>query len=297
MHFRIIIAALVLAAAVVAVAPKATSRTAVSPILYLKVAGYRASVDLSPAGTLLNDECTTYCGFRFPPGTTVVKLTARPGLGSFVGWFQAFSGWTPPCVGNARTCYINLVGSVAVKAAFNPVSLSWRSNGGGTVEFRDGRPSCSGGECGLYNYDTVAHVIAHAYGGYAFTGWWRSPCSNESCAVRMNANVILTASFKCTEDVCQISQPITNPITVKVKVVGHGRVVGSHIDCPSDRCSRDIERGSLVSLGALPSSGAQFRGWTIKGVRCSTSYTRPRCTFPAFKDSQGTSPQFIAYFR
>ena len=136
MHSRLLIAALVLVGVVAAAAPQATSRTAGSPKIYLRIAGYRASVDLSPAGTLLNDACSTYCGFSFPPGTTTVRLTAHPAPGSsFVGWVQAFNGWTPSCTGNARTCYINLRTSVAIKAAFNPVSLSWHSSsGGGTVE-------------------------------------------------------------------------------------------------------------------------------------------------------------------
>src|SRR5512132_2364074 len=109
MRSRRLIAALAAVVAVGAAAPPAPSHNAVSPKLYLIVAGYRASVDMSPAGTLVRD-CGTYCTFAFPTGTTSVKLTARPARGTtFLGWTQAFSNWTPPCSGKASTCTINLV--------------------------------------------------------------------------------------------------------------------------------------------------------------------------------------------
>lgn len=295
MHSRLLIAALVLVGVVAAAAPQATSRTAGSPKIYLRIAGYRASVDLSPAGTLLNDACSTYCGFSFPPGTTTVRLTAHPAPGSsFVGWVQAFNGWTPPCTGNARTCYINLRTSVAIKAAFNPVSLSWHSSsGGGTVEFLDARPSC-GFACRLYDYDAGAHVVAHADEGYAFSSWSNACGSNPSCGVRMNGNGNLGANFRCTDVVCKIEEPITNPVTVRVQVSGHGRVLGSHFNCPAVRCSATVEFGTILSLAASPTSGSQFQGWYVRGPACATHASR--CTFPVFKDSRVKSPLLIAYF-
>src|SRR4051794_22582994 len=205
---------------------------AATPRIYLKVAGYRAAVDFSPPGTLVTSDCTTYCGFSFPLGTSLVTATARPAAGtSFVGWTQAFNGWTPPCTGNAPSCTINLASSVAVKAAFSPVSLSWHEpNGWGWVEFLGSQPAC-GDTCRLYPYDGVAHVLAHPNDGYAFDGWSGICTSGPACNPRTNTNGILTPRFHCTADACSIGQPYSDPTKVTVQVYGRGKVIGSRINC------------------------------------------------------------------
>ncbi|HEX6715345.1 MAG TPA: hypothetical protein VF066_18280 [Thermoleophilaceae bacterium] len=263
---------------------------AASPKLYLKVAGYRASVDVLPPGTLLND-CSAYCTFAFPPGTPQVTLTAQPGLGSsFVGWMQAFSNLPAACSGNFRVCTINLASSRAVKAAFSPVSLSWYElNGNGVVDFLDPGAPC-GPECRLYPYNAVADVHARADDGYAFASWYGTTCSGEFCGLRMNANRIVSAGFRCTGEVCQISEPISHPTTVNVQVSGSGRVTGPGIDCPGVSCTHEFRTGSTVSLAAI---GASFKGWSLRGVRCSAR--RSRCTFTA-SHTATISPTLIAYF-
>jgi Divergent InlB B-repeat domain len=294
MRSRTIIAALVAVVAVGAAAPQAPSRKAASPRLYLIVAGYRASVDMSPAGTLTK-ECGSYCSFVFPSRTTSVRLTARPASGTtFVGWRRAFSGWTPPCSGNAPTCTINLASSVAVKAAFNPVSLSVRTNGGGGVDFLDNRPSCES-DCRRYDYDTTAHLRAVPDTRFVFSSWRGCSSSSPTCAVRMDANRIVTAQFECPGPICSQTFPVSHPTRVKVQVVGHGRVLGSQFNCPKTTCTRDVERGSTISVQAKADFGSKFNGWTVVAVTCSKA--AERCTFPVFKDAKGNYPRLVAFFK
>jgi Divergent InlB B-repeat domain len=250
---------------------------------------------MSPAGTLVKD-CGTYCAFAFPTGTTSVRLTARPASGTtFLGWRQAFIRWSPPCVGTAPTCTIKLVSSVAVKAAFNPVSLSVRTSGGGDVAFLDTRPSC-GSDCRLYVYDTTAHLSASPDELDVFDSWRGCSSSGPTCAVRMDANRTVTAQFRCPGPICKQTFPITHPTTVKVQVVGHGRILGSQFNCPLVKCTRDnVERGTMISIQAKPDSGAQFGGWNTVAVTCS-KYAE-RCTFPVFKDAKGTYPKLVAVFK
>src|SRR5262245_31267762 len=234
-----IIAALVAVVAVGAAAPQATSRNTAVPKLYLVVAGYQASVDMSPAGTLMKD-CTTYCKFFFPKGTTSVRLTARPapGKSTFLGWTRASSNLTSPCSGKALTCTINLVSSVAVKAVFNPVPLSLRMDWGGDVTFLDNRPSCES-DCRLYSYKATAHLRANAANLFVFSGW--TGCGSTgptTCSVRMDVNRIVTAHFQCPGPTCNSGWPVNYPTTVQVLVAGHGRVLGSQFNCPG-KCLRD----------------------------------------------------------
>jgi hypothetical protein len=296
MRSRTLIAALAVAAVVIAAAPQAGSRQAASPRLYLVVAGYRASVGMSPSGSLIG-QCGAYCRFAFPTGTTSVTLTARPATGTtFLGWRQAFPSLPSPCSGTAPVCTVNLVSLVAVKAAFNPVSLSVRSSGGGFVTFLDNRPSCDF-DCRKYNYDTTAHLRATADERYVFNGWTGCSSAEPTCAVRMDANRIVTAQFRCPGPICSKQFPVTYPTKVTVEVVGHGSVLGPQLNCPKVNCTRkDFERGSTISLRAKPDAGALFGGW-IKLVAVTCSKQAERCTFAVFKDSAGKTPELRAYFK
>jgi Divergent InlB B-repeat domain/PASTA domain len=293
----------VLAAGVVGnAAPRAAADTAGSPRLYLKVAGYQASVDMSPPGTLLR-ECGTYCAFVFPRRAKSVILTARPAprtsfATSFAGWRPAFVGWASPCSGAALTCTVNLVSSAAVKAAFNPVSLSVRSSGEGGVTFLDARPWCDRRDsgCRLYDYDAIARVRAEADEGWAFSSW-SGGCGSAgpTCSVRMSDDRTLTAQFECTGtgDTCLTTIPLKLRVKVKVTVDGPGRVVGSQINCPTAQCSHVVDRGALLSLQARAGPGARFQSWAMTVGACAS----PSCTFRVFKDSNGDPPQIVAYFK
>jgi hypothetical protein len=205
-----------------------------------------------------------------------------------------FANWSPPCSGNGPTCTINLVSSVWVKAAFNPVSLSVRTDGGGDVEFLDNRPSC-GSYCRQYNYDSTAHVHATAGSEFEFSSWLGCTTpSGPTCAVRMDANRIVTARFDCPGPTCSQVFPVTHPIKVEVQIVGHGRVFGSRFNC-TQRCTRDVERGSTISVQAKADAGSRFAGWSMRAVTCS-SYAEG-CTFPVFKDATGHYPLLVASFK
>ena len=60
--------------------------------------------------------------------------------------------------------------------------------------------------------------------------------------------------------------PPEHELSVVTDGTGSGRVFGSGIDCGAS-CLRLYDRGSLVSLTAVPQSGSVFEGWS--GGGCS----------------------------
>ena len=257
--------------------------------LYVKSSGYYGAVELNPAGTQVG-ECTTYCKFAFPVGT-VVRLTAQRTYTSvsFVGWSQLFQNWTPPCGGTSTVCTVTMNQSLAVRAQFSPVALRLLAGDGGTAAMFDARWSC-GSNCGLYDYGAQARVRATELPGNAFVAW-SGGCAGigRGCRFRITDNRLLVAIFRCTEDVCSITQPVTTKVRFYVRVVGSGRVTGAGINC-SSTCYRDVGVADQLSLQAQGTP----RSWAGQGFRCAAG--SPRCTFRVTKGSSSSSPGLIVSF-
>jgi trimeric autotransporter adhesin len=116
---------------------------------------------------------------------------------------------------------------------------------------------------------TVVNLTASASVGYAFTGW-SGPCTGTgACAVTMNSNQSVTATF--TSELAQ---------TIAVTISGSGTVTSSPsgISCPGT-CSASFAYGTAVTLNESPSSRYIFAGW---GGACSST---GMCVIPATQAS------------
>jgi hypothetical protein len=103
----------------------------------------------------------------------------------------------------------------------------------------------------------------------------------------MSDNRVLGASFRCTADVCTITQPLTTKLNFWVKVIG-GSVSGS-LSC-SGSCVKTVGAGDQLTL---QSSSSRVQ-WLSRVFRCAGGATR--CTFKVGTNSTSYSPLLVVKF-
>ena len=167
-------------------------------------------------------------GGSYAPGTSVT-LTATPAA----GW--AFGGWSGGLSGSANPATLTVNANTTVNATFLPlytVSVTPTTGGSATL-------SPSGG---TYPSGTLLTVTAVPQAGYVFTGWSGALSGTRNPeSLLVDSNKTLAASF-------------APAYTVSVSTTGNGSVSLS----PS---GGSYPSGTLVTLTAVPGSGASFLGW------------------------------------
>jgi len=280
-----LVAAALLASLIVAGVARASGAS--TPILYLRIEGVGGAVDAKPTPTLLRD-CTSYCAYRFPTGTSSVTLLAHSYGGGFVGWGTFDPKYPSPCRGSSTSCTFQLGQSASLKAYFSPVMVVVHSGDGGTASVNG--QSCGDG-CGIFPYGAVAHLTAAADPGYNFHGW-SSMCSGSSCDYTVRVNHETTALFTCADtSACSATGPITTSVTLHVSVSGSGRLLGpGGINCTRSggTCVRSFDLGTQLWLRA---DSGKLLSWR-SNVACN-GYV---CQFPAVKTARGRDPSVTAYF-
>ncbi|MBS1884238.1 MAG: hypothetical protein JSS97_14930 [Actinobacteria bacterium] len=130
--------------------------------------------------------CGPTCQSEFFDETTVtLEEAAAPG--------SAFVEWTGACTGSLY-CHVTIAGAAEVGAVFaivqHSLTITKAGNGGGSI-------ACNGGACASsYPYGTTVTLTATPDSNSNFTGWSGSGCSGTgSCAITMNADAAVTASF------------------------------------------------------------------------------------------------------
>ena len=144
----------------------------------------------------------TRCSESFLSGTTLTLTTnAAP------GW--SFSGWTGACTGTG-TCVVTLDSDTTVGANFSQVvpkrtlsvDVSAGANAaGGRVDSTPAGIDCGKGNTACsaqWDQGTQVSLAAHPSAGWTFTGWSGSCSGAGSCAVTLNADATVGATF--TED-------------------------------------------------------------------------------------------------
>ena len=145
------------------------------------------------------------------------------------------------------------------------LSVTRSGAGAGTVT---GNGINCGATCtAMLDQGTAVSLTAAAAAGSVFTGWSGACTGTGACAVTMNADTSVTATFV----------PATTTYTLSVARSGLGTVSSSPtgISCGT-KCSKAFLVGTSVKLTAKPAKNHKFVGWS-GGVCAGTALT---CTVP-----------------
>ena len=167
-------------------------------------------------------------GGSYPAGTSVT-LTATPDAG------YGFAGWSGGLTGTATPATLVLNARTSVTASFRRLyTVTVSPSTGGSVSL-----SPSGG---VYLSGTTVTATATPASGYAFSGWSGALGGTQNpTTLLVDADKTIAASF-------------TPQVSVSVTTTGNGSVSLS----PS---GGSYAPGTLVTLTAVPGTGASFLGW------------------------------------
>jgi phospholipase C len=172
------------------------STTQSAPVLTEILAGTgTGTVSSNPAGI----NCAPTCTASFANGTQVT-LTATAGTNS------SFAGWTGGCSGSNPTCTFTLNASQQITATFNStvamLTVAIAGTGTGTIASDPSGISCAPTCTANFANGTQVILTATASASSSFFGW-TGGCSGSSptCALTMNTNQQVTATFDPTQNV------------------------------------------------------------------------------------------------
>lgn len=147
------------------------------------------------------------------------------------------------------------------------LSVAVAGGGSGTVTSSPGGISCSSGTCTASVAEgTWVALTATPGDGSAFVGWTGACGGGGTCAVPMNGDVWVTATFESSS-----SPRSCEPwgLWVWIGGEGSGTVTGPGISCSSGwsgTCGATYPWGTQVALTATANDGSTFAGW---GGACS----------------------------
>ncbi|HSP90686.1 MAG TPA: hypothetical protein VLN08_07265, partial [Vicinamibacterales bacterium] len=180
-----------------------------------------------------------------------------------------FTAWTGDCSGSNPSLWVALNGPRTCGALFTPT--------GGTPDYQltispapsGGSVSGAGLACGAggatcqvaFGAATTANLTATPSSGFAFASWGGA-CSGTSPAttVPVNAAVTCSATFTATG-----GGPVDGPpYTLSIALPTGGKVQGAGINCGAGgtACSVTMPASMTLGIGATPSAGYTFSGWT-----------------------------------
>lgn len=237
---------------------------------------YTLTVSRTGGGTVTTSPGGIYCGVAcassFPSGT-VVTLTATPDADA------GFTGWSGACSGTGP-CTITMDASKSVTATFAIFNLTVTSTGPGRVTSNPAGIDC-GSDCQQsFPAGSLISLSATPDPGFAFSGWSGACSGTGPCAVAMNANQTVSATFG----------PL---LTVTRAGDGAGTVTSNPagVSCGSS-CVAGFSLGATVTLTAAPALGSVFGGWqgACTGTGgCTVTLTAARFVTATFSLSTGVT--------
>lgn len=134
-------------------------------------------------------DCPPTCAASYTTSTTVT-LTAIPALGSIL------TSWSGACTGT-EPCTIDVTTPKSVVATFDlrDFTLSVTNGGGGTVTSSPAGISCGTNCSAALPAGTALSLTAKSLPGFFFAGWTGVCTGTGGCAVTMDADKAVTATF------------------------------------------------------------------------------------------------------
>jgi hypothetical protein len=215
-----------------------------SPLIVTPTGTGAGKVTSTPAGI----DCGSDCEEEYEQGTEVT-LSASPEAGS------EFKGWSGACSGTG-SCKVTMSAARSVSAEFalEQHTLSVAKTGNGTIT-----SSPAGIDCGTtcsapFNHNAEVTLTPSPEAGSEFKGWSGACSGTGSCKVTMSAAKSVGASFGLEK----------RQLSVTVAGTGSGTVTSSPagISCSGGTCAHEYDYGTVVTLSAVPSTGAEFGGWS-----------------------------------
>lgn len=246
---------------------------------------FTLSISTAGSGTITSNpagiSCGQACSGSFDAGTTVI-LTANPSSG-FV-----FAGWSGPACTGISPCAVRMNSNVSVNATFVPLfslGVNLAGTGSGTVSSSPAGINCAPTCSTAQPSGTIVGLAATPSSGSVFSGWAGGCVGTGQCAVTLNTNQTVTATF----DTASLNSQYT--LTLAKAGAGSGSVTSSPsgIDCGT-ACTSPFNSGTSVVLTATPDAGSAFAGWS--SAACTG--TAP-CTVVMNSDTTVTAtfiPQF-----
>ena len=183
----------------------------------------------------------------FGTGATVTVSTLSVGTHLITALIEDSNG-----AQSTSTTQVTIVESLPVKYA---MTAAIAGTGSGTISSSPAGIDC-GSDCSeTFDQDAVVILSATADADSSFINWSGHPdCSDGQ--VTMSGDRSCTATF-------ELLQPETHTLSINKAGTGNGSVTSSPagIDCGAD-CSEDYDRGTSVTLTAMPEADSSFLGWS-----------------------------------
>ncbi|MFN2190051.1 MAG: InlB B-repeat-containing protein, partial [Candidatus Promineifilaceae bacterium] len=254
-----------------------TSTQAVSASFSLIQRDLTVAVGGTGKGVISSDptgiDCPDDCVESYDHGTAVT-LTALSSITS------TFKGWSGACSGTDQ-CIVTLTSTQNVTAEFRliqyDVTVHFDGNGSGEVSSLPAGLDCPGSCTTPFDVGTVVTLSHAADAGSTFGGWSGACTSPDSCALSMDGNHEVTATFILTDQMLYLG----------IDGQGGGSVTGDPLDilCTGD-CEESFPYGTVVTLTAHPNITSTFSGWSgvCSGVdECIVTMTDTQNVTATFK--------------
>jgi len=190
------------------------------------------------------------------------------------------------------SAYTNEACAAPVSATLYTVAVTKAGAGSGTVASSPSAINCGSTCSASVASGTSVALSATPASGSTFTGWTGACTGTGGCALVVNANKSLTATFAT-------STAATYTLTLAKSGTGSGTVTSSPtgITCGTD-CTQSYSSGTTVTLTAATATGSTFTGWsgacTGTGT-CAVSMSAARSVTATFATStQSAKPSLTS---
>ncbi len=179
-----------------------------------------------------------------------------------------------------NSAYSNEACAVPATATLYTVAVSRSGTGSGTVASSPGGITCGTTCSKTFSSGTSIALSATPAADSTFTGWGGACAGTGGCAIVVNANKSLTATFALKASTAAYTLTLTKYGT------GSGTVTSAPtgISCGND-CTQSYAYGTVVTISATPAAGSTFTGWggVCRGTgTCTMSMTAARSVTATF---------------